>query len=117
MVGMLSNILKNFVTKNATRDYPVKTRPGFKDARGELSIDIFNCTFCGICSKKCPSQCIKVERKELTWECDAYSCVFCGICVESCPKKCLVHDSDHKKPARYNSRIIFKGEKKEKKAA
>lgn len=104
---MIKNIFKNLVTGSATRAYPIEIRPGFEHARGELSNEIEACIFCGICAKKCPSQCIKVDRKQGLWELDPYSCVFCGICVESCPKSCLVQDKNHKKPTRKKESLIM----------
>lgn len=111
---MIKNIFKNLVTRSATRAYPIDVRPGFENARGELSNDIEGCTLCGICAKKCPSQCIDVDRKGGTWNLNPYACVFCGICVEACPKKCLVHSSDHKKPVRMKADILLKKEVKPK---
>lgn len=92
---------------SATRAYPIDIRPGFENARGELANDMDGCTLCGICAKKCPSQCILVNRKEGKWELNPYACVFCGICVESCPKACLVHCVDHKKPAREKQSLVL----------
>lgn len=100
--------MKNLVSKSATRPYPIQVRPGFKDARGELANKINDCTICGICAKKCPSQCITVDRKEKTWEFDPFACVYCGICSEVCPKNCIVHYAEHKKPVRLKTNLILK---------
>jgi len=105
---MIKNIFKNFVSKSATRAYPIETRPGFKDARGELTNKISQCTLCGICAKKCPSQCITVSRKAEIWEVNPFSCVYCGICVEACPKNCLIHYAEHKKPARIKTNLVLR---------
>ena len=107
---MIKNIFKNFVAGSATRPYPIEVRPGFDNARGELANDIDGCNLCGICAKKCPSQCICVDRKGGTWELNPFACVFCGVCVESCPKKCLTHSPDHKKPVRRKAGILLKKE-------
>jgi ech hydrogenase subunit F len=111
---MIKNIFKNLVTGSATRAYPIEVRPGFDNARGELSNDIDGCTLCGICAKKCPSQCILVDRKSGIWEMNPYSCVFCGICVDACPKSCLVHSSGHKKPVRAKASVVLNKEIKPK---
>ena len=111
---MIKNIFKNIVKGSATRHYPIEVRPGFKDARGELSNEVTECTLCGICAKKCPSQAITVDRKQRLWELNPYSCVFCGICVESCPKNCLVHSADHKKPVRDKVNIVLEKPEKPK---
>lgn len=111
---MIKNIFRNFVSGPATRAYPIDVRPGFENARGELDNDIDGCTLCGICAKKCPSQCIRVERKKGIWELNPYACVFCGICVEACPKSCLVHDKSHKKPTREKAFLLLEKEVKPK---
>ncbi len=104
---MIKNILRNFVSKSATRPYPIDARPGFEHARGELDNRIDQCTLCGICAKKCPSQCIVVSKKERIWEVNPFACVFCGICVEACPKSCLVHSRTHKRPERKKTSLIL----------
>ena len=104
---MIKTIFKNFVTKSATRPYPLEIRPGFKDARGELANKIRECTLCGICSKKCPSAAITVSRKEKTWQVDPYACVYCGICVEACPQNCLIHYTEHRKPVRSKANSVM----------
>ncbi|MCP3943881.1 MAG: 4Fe-4S ferredoxin [Desulfobacteraceae bacterium] len=111
MPGMIKNVLKNFISKSATRPYPIEVRPGFKDARGELTNQMSKCTLCTLCAKKCPTQCITVLRKELTWEVDPFTCVYCGICVDVCPQNCLSHSTEHKKPARTKTKLILKQEK------
>jgi len=94
MFKMTPNVLRNLVTKKPTRLYPHEVRPPFENQRGELFNEIEKCTFCGVCAVKCPSQCIRVDKKAATWTCDPFACVFCGICVEACPAECL-----HQKPA------------------
>ena len=111
---MIKNIFKNLIGGSVTRAYPIEIRPGFENARGELTNDIEGCTLCGICAKKCPSQCILVDRKNNLWELNPYACVFCGICVESCPKSCLAHDRTHKKPTREKESLVLEKEIKPK---
>ncbi len=90
MFDMFGNIIKNLVSKPATRKYPYEKREPFKDTRGQVEgIDIDACIFCGICSRKCPSEAITVNKAEKSWEIDRYKCVICGYCAEVCPKKCI----------------------------
>lgn len=93
---MLSTVLKNLFTGSATRLYPAKKREPFPDVKGTLKIDIERCTFCTLCQIKCPSQCIKVDRKEKKWDLDPFSCVYCGICVEVCPVNCLYQETQYR---------------------
>ncbi len=91
-------VLKNLMKKPATRLYPFKVREPFPNYRGELVIDIDKCIFCGMCSRKCPSQCIDVDKTRGTWQCDPHACVYCGVCVDVCPTKCLGMKDVHRAP-------------------
>jgi ech hydrogenase subunit F len=95
---MTKNVLKNLMTKYATRLYPFHTREPFKNVKGELKIDMDKCILCGVCKLRCPSQCIKVDKQAKTWEVDPFSCVYCGICVEVCPVKCLYQEGQYRAP-------------------
>ena len=74
-----------------TFDIPKVEKPGkeAKSSGGELKNNIEECIYCGLCAKNCPSDALKVDRKEKIWEVDKDACVTCGLCVEKCPKKCL----------------------------
>lgn len=107
MFDMIGNILKNLTSKPATRKYPYEKRENFKNARGMVSgIGIDDCIFCGICSKKCPSDAIVVNKAEKSWEIDPFKCVICGVCSEVCPKKCIFMGED------YNASSYTKGKLK-----
>jgi len=96
MFDMIGNIFRNLTSKPATRKYPFEKRPTFKDTRGCVGgVGIDDCIFCGICSKKCPSDAIKVSKDGKSWEIDPYKCVVCGVCAEVCPKKCIYMDEQY----------------------
>lgn len=119
MMKMTPTVLKNLFSKKATRLYPFEVRETFEKYRGELSNNIDTCTFCGLCSRKCPSQCITVDRKTGTWDLDPYACIGCGICVMHCPVNSLSMKNDHKKPVATKAMIHMQGTppKPKKKAA
>ncbi len=98
MFKLTPSILKNLVTKKATRLYPFEVRESYENNRGELVNDVEKCNFCGICAAKCPSACITVDKKNAIWQCALFSCLFCGICVEACPKKSLTQKTEYRKP-------------------
>ena len=84
MFQMTATIVRNFFSKRATRRHPYEVRPPFAGARGAVHNDIAACDLCGICAAKCPSQCIAVDKKSATWQCDPFACICCGVCVEAC---------------------------------
>jgi ech hydrogenase subunit F len=90
MANMLQLILKNLVTKQSTRLYPIeKERDTFERSRGRIVMDPNTCILCGICARKCPADAITVERGNGKWELDAYRCIICGECAAACPKKSI----------------------------
>jgi formate hydrogenlyase subunit 6/NADH:ubiquinone oxidoreductase subunit I len=96
MFDFLGNVLKNVVSKPATRMYPYEKRPPMKNTRGALGeIDINTCIFCGICARRCPSIAITVNKNERSWELNRLKCIVCNVCVEACPVKCLHMDEAH----------------------
>lgn len=99
MLFMTPNVVRNFLSKKATRLYPFEVRDPFAGYRGELVNDIETCILCSMCAKKCPSQCITVDREKGTWECDPYACIYCSVCVDNCPTNCLSMRNVHRKPA------------------
>lgn len=119
MLDMTATIIRNFLTKPHTRLYPITVREPFENVRGNLDIEIEECILCGICSKKCPSQCITVSKEEKVWTVDPFACVYCAICVEHCPTHCLSMDKHHRKPVKVkemNRQVQLKGPEKKKKA-
>ena len=90
--------IKNLLKKPATRQYPFVVREPFPNYRGELQIAVDDCIFCGMCSRKCPCQCIEVDKTKGTWQCDPHACVYCGVCVDVCPTKCLSMKDVHRAP-------------------
>jgi len=48
-----------------------------------FSISEEKCTGCGVCLKKCPTECISGEKKK-THVIDQTKCIKCGVCKESC---------------------------------
>lgn len=112
MLDMTPNILKNFLSKPATRLYPIEVRPPFEEARGALVNDIKECIFCGACQRKCPSHCIEVDKKAATWNWDPMACIYCGICVDNCPTNCLTQDKLYQQAMAERETVSLKGEVK-----
>lgn len=90
--------LKNLFSKPATRLYPQQPRQYAERTRGHIENDMDVCILCGLCSKKCPTGAIAVDRTGKTWSINRFSCIQCGYCVESCPKKCLSMKQTYTQP-------------------
>ncbi len=81
--------LKNLFSKPATCSYPLEPAVYPKRSRGHVEINIDDCIMCGLCSRKCPSGAIKIDRAKKEWSIERMGCVQCENCVSNCPKKCL----------------------------
>jgi len=91
-------ILRSLFKKPATLMYPIKPREWTENTRGRIEIDIDSCIFCGICSRKCPTSALKVDREAKSWMIARMGCIQCSCCVEVCPKKCLVNEPEYTAP-------------------
>jgi electron transfer flavoprotein alpha subunit len=56
-----------------------------------LVVDINKCVGCGICTKSCSSNAIKIENKKAVVD---DNCVLCGICIDACPFEALAIEKD-----------------------
>lgn len=108
---MLPIVLTNLFAKPATRNYPFFVREPFPQARGELVNDIARCIFCGLCARKCPSQCLTVtkDKAEGVWTLEFFACVGCGVCVDVCPVHCLAQKTTHRPVALTRAVITLRG--------
>ncbi len=101
--------LRNLFSKPATRPYPQQPREYPERTRGHIENDIDVCIFCGLCSKKCPTGAITVDRTARTWSIHRFSCIQCGYCVESCPKKCLSMHQTYTQPGAQKTEDVLQG--------
>lgn len=98
MMNFTKIAFRNLFSKPATKLYPnvpMEVKPG---ARGHIENEITSCIFCGICSRRCPTSCITVDRTAKVWEIERFGCLACGLCVEACPKKCLAMKEQYTSP-------------------
>ncbi|WP_022773949.1 4Fe-4S dicluster domain-containing protein [Butyrivibrio sp. AE2015] len=85
-VSFKKTILRNLVSKPYTR----KAEKQFPEGtRGHVENDMDVCVLCGLCSIKCPTHAITVDKAAKTWSIRPMSCIQCRCCVDNCPKKCL----------------------------
>jgi Na+-translocating ferredoxin:NAD+ oxidoreductase subunit B len=50
-------------------------------------LDVMKCTGCGICTKRCTMDAIRVVEKKAVL--DADRCIGCGLCASKCPEHCV----------------------------
>lgn len=100
-------VIRSLFSKPATLMYPVVPRVPTPITRGHISIDIEACILCGICSKKCPTTALIVNRAEKSWEIERLRCIQCNCCVEVCPKKCLTMEGAYTSPSTGSIREVF----------
>lgn len=112
MFEMTKNVLRNLSRKSSTRLYPFVKREAFERYRGRLDINIEECIFCRTCDLRCPSQCIDVDVKARTWDCDPFACVYCAVCVEACPTHCLSMSNEHRAATGEREHMHYQGKPK-----
>lgn len=91
-------VIKNLLSPSVTTSYPKEKKENYELTRGHVEINIDNCLYCGLCSRKCPTGAISVSRENKKWEINRLKCIQCGHCVESCPKKCIEMKNEYTKP-------------------
>jgi formate hydrogenlyase subunit 6/NADH:ubiquinone oxidoreductase subunit I len=122
--GLLVTLI-NFIRPPITVQYPDKTREISKIWRGTPRINE-KCIVCELCSRICPSKCIKIsshteeiiegEKKSRKKKIDEFiieieKCSFCGLCQEFCPVQCIHFEPVFVKPVYKRSELIWNKEK------
>ena len=92
---MTKTVTKNLLVGPATLMYPKKKRTFKPLTRGRVEVDINECIFCGICSRRCPTYAIVVTKDCKEWQIDRLKCCVCNLCVEICPKECLSMENQY----------------------
>lgn len=108
IMNFTKTVMRNLFSKPATRAYPFVVRQYPERTRGQISIHIDDCIFCGLCAKKCPTNAITVDRVQKSWSIERFGCIQCASCVENCPKKCLHMLTAYTQPApkKYEDRYV-----------
>jgi len=99
MPWMLPTVIKNLLSKPATRRYPYVKRPPFPGARGKIQFDMEKCDLCTACARVCPANAIIVDKEAKTIKYDPFACIYCGNCVDACPKDAITMDIYYSPPA------------------
>jgi len=84
-------LIRNLFKKPMTLIFPQETLPPIDYYRGRQLLDIEKCIGCGMCSRVCPNDAVKmVEYNDKKCpEIHMGKCCFCGLCAEHCPTQAL----------------------------
>lgn len=104
---MAKTAAKSLFTGPSTLMYPAKQRVYPEITRGQIRIEIDLCIFCGMCSRKCPTDAITVTKDKRQWAIDRLYCITCGSCVGVCPKKCLHMDNHYSSAVTVRDEALF----------
>ncbi len=86
---MLRLFRKSWQTGIVTTAYPDRADVPPQGFRGLPEWRRESCTFCGECSRQCPTDAIHLEQAGASWSVDPKKCIFCGYCEEACEKGAL----------------------------
>ena len=88
--------MKVMSEKPATTQYPEQPTGVTPQFRGFHKFEQETCTGCGLCAKRCPVQCIAIEKvgkgkdaEVVRYAIDYSKCLFCSICCDACPKESI----------------------------
>ncbi len=110
MFELASVLLRNLFRASATRRYPRVLRDPFPRARGEIAYEIARCTFCGLCTRRCPARCLEVDSRTGRWCWDPFVSICCGVCAETCPAHSLSQKETGRRPATARETVLLEGE-------
>lgn len=86
--GSLS-LIKSTIVANAFNKYSRKTDKFYVEE---------GCISCGLCEKKCPTNCITMVNGKPVW---GENCLQCLSCINRCPKQVIQYGKKTKKQGRY----------------
>lgn len=98
-MSMLSNSLKNLVSRPATRLYPVEKFEPVPGLRGHIEYDMSKCIMCMLCSKRCPNDAIETDKAKREHYVYRMKCMACGLCVDACPTDAITMSPVYSPPA------------------
>ena len=97
--SMTKTLCKSILHGPYTVQYPLKPKEKYERTRGRIEIEINDCIFCGMCSRRCPTGAITINKPNQTWSIERLSCIQCNYCGEVCPKKCLHMANEYTTPS------------------
>ena len=104
---MTKTLFKSIFKGPSTVTYPKDKIEYSKNTRGNISIDIEKCNFCGLCKMRCPTGAISVDKANSTWSIDRLKCIQCNYCTAACVKKCLSMNSQYTAPSTGSVKDVY----------
>jgi heterodisulfide reductase subunit A len=92
----------------------IPMKKGYIETEGIVAdIDLTNCSQCGLCSKRCPYNAIRVDAEKNPAVLKAL-CKGCGLCAADCPEECIsiVHYTDQQVLAQVDAALEQDADKK-----
>jgi formate hydrogenlyase subunit 6/NADH:ubiquinone oxidoreductase subunit I len=96
--AMTKTVLRNLAEGPATRQYPLVPARTSALTRGHIAFDPATCRSCGLCSRRCPCEAIRLDKEEKVWEINRMRCIACSDCVEGCPFGSITMERDYLPP-------------------
>jgi formate hydrogenlyase subunit 6/NADH:ubiquinone oxidoreductase subunit I len=89
-------LLRNLNRKPMTLVFPKEALPPVENYRGRQFLDPEKCVGCGMCSRVCPNDAIKIVEYmgKKCPEINLGKCCFCALCAENCPTGALYMSSE-----------------------
>ncbi|KUK41339.1 MAG: 4Fe-4S ferredoxin iron-sulfur binding domain protein [Clostridia bacterium 62_21] len=117
---MTGNIIRNLLSRPATRLYPAVKREPPPGSRGRILFFASRCAFCGECERVCPTQAVVLDTEwggdeeglQAVWDDDDVGggatlvrfydpnrCILCNLCIEACLYGALTCENRHITPS------------------
>ncbi len=78
---------KGYTAPSTEKTVDCYSQPVPEAKPGKIINDMSKCILCALCARKCPQECITVDRTDKkTWSIDRDKCVQCGACIDACIK-------------------------------